>query len=55
MAPTFIYIVLFTMAVSICCGAAFVWKPPKRACQACGRQTSLQQRRCSHCGYVTNR
>ena len=55
MAPTFIYITLFVMAVSICDGAFFAWKPPERACQACGKPTSQQRKRCTHCGYATNR
>jgi hypothetical protein len=55
MDPAVIYILLFTMAVSICCGAFFAWRPPSRACQMCGKETSMQQKRCIHCGYVTNR
>jgi hypothetical protein len=55
MDPVVIYITLFTLAVSLCCGAFFVWKPPQRACQMCGRDTSLERRRCTHCGYATNR
>jgi hypothetical protein len=55
MDPAVIYILLVAMAVSVCSGAVFAWRPPKRACQACGEMTSLQQRRCTHCGYLTNR
>jgi hypothetical protein len=55
MEPTVIYILLFTMAVSICSGAFWAWKPPQRACQMCGKPTSLQQRNCRHCGHLTNR
>ena len=54
MAPTVIYILLVAMAVSICAGAFFAWKPPQRACQMCGRQTPQQRKRCLHCGAVTN-
>ena len=55
MDPLTLYILLVACAVSVCSGAVFAWQPPKRACQACGESTSLQQRHCAHCGHLTNR
>lgn len=55
MDPLALYLLLVVCAVSVCSGAVLAWQPPKRACQACGRMTTLQQRRCTHCGHHTNR
>lgn len=55
MDPTVLYILLIVMAVAVCSSSVLAWKPPMRACQMCGRETSQLQRQCRHCGQVTNR
>ena len=55
MDPLVIYALTFTVAISVCLSAAFAWQPDKRACQSCGKPTPLQNRRCRHCGQITNR
>jgi hypothetical protein len=52
---TIVYLLLLTMAVSVCVSSALAWKPPQRACQSCGRETSQMNRHCRHCGALTNR
>jgi len=55
MDPTVLYILLFICAISVCTSSIAAWKPPRRACQMCGRDTPLQRRNCIHCGHLTNR
>jgi len=55
MDPTILYILLIITAISVCASSALAWKPPMRACQLCGRNTSQLSRNCRHCGHVTNR
>jgi len=51
MDPLTIYITLFAGALLVCLVASTVWRPPTRACLACGDETPVQGRRCRHCGY----
>ena len=55
MDPLVIYALTFMVAISVCLSAVFAWQPDKRACQCCGRETPLGNRRCRHCGEITNR
>ena len=51
MDPTVLYVLLVCLAVSVCTGAVFAWRPPERGCLNCGKPTPIQGRRCKHCGY----
>ena len=55
MDPLVIYALTFLCAISVCLSAVFAWQPDKRACQCCGKETPLGNRRCRHCGEITNR
>jgi predicted amidophosphoribosyltransferase len=55
MDPLILYILMSMCALSVCLSAVFAWQPDKRACQSCGKPTPLQNRRCRHCGEITNR
>ena len=51
MDPFTLYFLLFAGCLVICLMASAVWRPPQRVCQGCTRETSMQNRRCQHCGY----
>lgn len=55
MDPLILYLLLVVLAIAVCGTALMTVQPPQRSCQSCGRQTSQQQKRCRHCGDVTNR
>ena len=54
MDPT-IYWSAFIGFVAVCLLATVLFRPPMRACPACGTQTKLDGRQCRHCGYVYGR
>jgi len=50
MDPT-LYFTFFIGCLTLCVVGALQFKPPTRACPACGLITPVAGRRCRHCGY----
>jgi len=50
MDPT-LYFTFFIGCLTLCVVGALQFKPPTRACPACGLTTPVAGRRCRHCGY----
>ena len=51
MDPTFIYVSVVALALSICSAAIFVGKGPTRTCPECGDRVTIGARLCRACRY----
>lgn len=51
MDPTFIYVSVVAIALSICTSAVFAGRGPTRSCPQCGDRVTIGSRLCRHCRY----